>query len=105
MTTWTAILVGSGAAFATKYAGHVVPARWLSGRRVAAVMALMPVTLLAALVMVQGVVGPGGAPAPDARLAGLAAAAVALRLRAPYLLVVLIGAAAAAGLRALGWAS
>ena len=39
------------------------------------------------------------------RLAGLAAAVVALLLRAPFLVVLLVAAAVAAGLRALGWAA
>jgi hypothetical protein len=38
----------------------------------------------------------------DSRLGALAAAAVALWLKAPFLVVVIAGAAAAAGLRLLG---
>ena len=38
----------------------------------------------------------------DARLGSLAAAVIALLLRAPFLVVVIVGAAAAAGLRLLG---
>ncbi len=42
----------------------------------------------------------------DARAVGLAAAVVALLLRAPFLVVVLVAAAAtAAQVRALGWAA
>lgn len=40
-----------------------------------------------------------------ARLAGLAAAFVALLLRAPFLVVLLVAAVTAGGLRALGLAS
>jgi branched chain amino acid efflux pump len=39
----------------------------------------------------------------DARAAGLAVAVVALLLRAPFLVVVVLAAATAAGLRYLGW--
>jgi hypothetical protein len=39
----------------------------------------------------------------DARLGALAAAGIALWLRAPFLVVVLAGAGAAAGLRLIGW--
>ena len=56
-------------------------------------------------VAVQAVGAPGGHLVLDARVAGLAAAAVALLLRAPFLVVILVAAAVAAALRALGWAS
>ncbi len=102
MSLWTAVLLASAAAFATKYAGHVVPGHWLEGPRISRVMALMPIALLAALDAVQTVAGPGGRPVVDSRLAALVVAAVALRVRAPYIVVVVAGAATAAGLRALG---
>ena len=57
-------------------------------------------SLLAALVAVQTFTTTGRLVL-DARAAGLAAAAVALMLRAPFLVVVIVGAAVAAGLRAL----
>ena len=44
----------------------------------------------------------GGAVRLDARAAGLLAAVVALMLRAPFLLVIVMAAATAAALRALG---
>ena len=66
---------------------------------------LLPVSLLAGLVAVQTFGAPGGRLVLDARVAGLAAAAVALLLRAPFLVVILVAAAVAAGLRALGWAT
>ena len=44
----------------------------------------------------------GGAVRLDARAAGLVAAVVALMLRAPFLLVIVMAAATAAALRALG---
>jgi uncharacterized membrane protein len=59
---------------------------------------LIPVALLAALVAVQAL-ADGSRLAVDARLAGLAVAAVALVLRAPFLVVVVLGAATAALLR------
>jgi hypothetical protein len=40
----------------------------------------------------------------DARVAGLAVAVVALVLRAPFLVVVVVAAVSAALLRAAGWA-
>ena len=56
--------------------------------------------LLAALVAVQAV-ADGQRLAIDARLAGLAAGAVAVVLRAPFLVVVAVAAGVAAALRAL----
>jgi branched-subunit amino acid transport protein len=64
---------------------------------------LLPAGLLAALVATQTVTS-GAALVADARLVGLAAAAIAVALRAHFGIVVLVGAAATAGVRALGWA-
>ena len=49
-------------------------------------------------------VGDGQGITHDARLPALGVAAVALALRAPFLVVVILAAATAAGLRALGLA-
>ncbi len=100
---WVVVLVGCGLAFATKLAGYVVPHTWLEGARMRRITGLLPVALLSSLVVVQTFGGPGGSLAVDARLAGVAVAVVALLLRAPFVVVVLLGAAVAAGLRALGW--
>ncbi len=104
MSLWTAVLVGSACAFALKLAGHLVPARHLEHPRVKRVTAALPVALLAALVATQSLGGPGGTVVLDARLAALGVAVVALVLRAPFLVVVVLGALTAAGLRAVGWA-
>ncbi|NCT92027.1 AzlD domain-containing protein [Cellulomonas sp. APG4] len=98
--TWIAILAGAGLCFATKLVGHRLPEHWLAHPRVARVASLVTVALLAALVAVQAATS-GRAVVVDARLAGLAAAAVALALRAPFVVVVLVAAVVAAGLRAL----
>ena len=66
---------------------------------------MLPVALLAALVAVQTFTTTGGTFVVDARAGALAVALVALALRAPFLLVVVLAAATAAGLRALGWAA
>ena len=68
--------------------------------RVAGVVALLAPTLLAALIVVA-VLDDGGRIAVDDRLAGLGAAAVALWLRAPALVVVGVAAATTALLRLL----
>jgi branched-subunit amino acid transport protein len=63
---------------------------------------LLPAGLLAALVATQTVVD-GAELVLDARIGGLAAAAVAVALRAHFGIVVLVGAGVTAALRALGW--
>jgi hypothetical protein len=62
------------------------------------------VSLLAALVAVQ-TLGSGQELVVDARLAGVAAAAVTLVLRAPFLVVVMVAGVVAAGLRYAGLAA
>lgn len=64
---------------------------------------LLPAGLLAALVATQTVT-TGTQLVADARLAGLAAAAIAVALRAHFGIVVLVGAGVTAAVRALGWA-
>ncbi len=98
--SWTAVLLGAALCFALKLAGWLVPPRVLEDPQVRRLAALLPEALLAALVVVQ-VLGQGRALVVDARLAGLLAGAVALALRAPFLVVVLVAAAAAALVRAV----
>lgn len=103
MTMWTALLLATAIAFATKLAGHLVPAHLLESPRVRRVTGALPVALLAALVATQAFTAPGGALVLDARAVAVGVAVVALLLRAPFLLVVVLGAATAAVLRAVGW--
>ena len=98
---WGAVLLASLACLALKVAGHALPEHWLAQPRVARVAGLVTVALLAALVAVQTAT-TGSALVLDARLAALAVAAVALALRAPFVLVVVLAAVTAAGLRLLG---
>ena len=101
MSLWHWIVLASAAALLTKLLGYAVPARFLHNPRMTQVAACMTVALLAALT-VMNTFANGQALALDARLAALAVAALALALRAPFLLVVVLGAAAAALVRALG---
>lgn len=96
MTLWTAILLACAVAYATKLAGYAVPARWLNNPRMARVAGAITVALLSALT-VMNTFASGTALVLDARLASLAVAALALWWRLPFLLVVLLGAGAAAG--------
>ncbi|MFC7403234.1 AzlD domain-containing protein [Citricoccus sp. GCM10030269] len=101
MTMWGWVLLASAVAFATKMLGYLVPARWLEDPRMLQTANAVTIGLLAALVVMNSV-GDGQGLLPDARLGALVAAAVALLLRAPFLVVVLVGAGTAAGLRLLG---
>jgi branched chain amino acid efflux pump len=98
MTGWIAVLVTAAGCYVLKLAGVFVPERWLEGKRVTRVLTLLPVALLAALAAVQ-TFATGDHLVLDARVAGVAAAVVALRLRAPFIVVVAVSAATAALLR------
>ena len=98
--TWAAVLLGAALCLALKLAGWLVPPAVLERPAVRRGAALLPLAVLAGLLVVQ-VLGDGRALVVDARVAGLAAGAVALALRAPFLVVVLVAAAVAAGVRAL----
>ena len=65
------------------------------------VAVLLPAPLLAALVLTSTITS-GRDLVVDARVVGVATAAVALRLRAPFVLVVVVAAAATALTRAAG---
>lgn len=98
---WVWVLLACAAAYLTKIVGYLVPAAWLQHRLVTRISGVLTVALLAALVAMNTFSASGGI-AVDARLGALAAAAIALMLRAPFIVVVIVGAAAAAGLRLLG---
>jgi branched-subunit amino acid transport protein len=99
---WLAVVGCAAGCYALKLAGMSVPERALEHPVLRRVADLLPVVLLAALVAVQVLVS-GGPDGPelhvDARLAGLGAAFVALLLRAPFIVVVLVAALTAALLR------
>jgi branched-subunit amino acid transport protein len=100
--TWLAIVGCGVGCYLLKLAGLAVPGHVLERPAVRRIADTLPVALLAALVAVQVFAAPQGhGIALDARLAGLGAAAVALVLRAPFLVVVLVAALTAALLRLL----
>ena len=99
-SVWIVVLAVGTATVAIRAVGPV----FLGGRdlppRVAAVVALLAPAVLAALVVTQ-VVGEDRELVLDERLAGVAAAAVALALRAPLLAVIAVAALVTALARAL----
>ena len=98
---WVAIVVTALGCYAFKWLGLSVPESVLDRPWVRASAVALPVALLAALTAVQ-TFADGSSLTVDARVAGVAAAVVALLLRAPFLVVVAVAALTAAGLRALG---
>jgi hypothetical protein len=98
--TWVAIAVTAAGCYGLKLAGLTVPARWLERRPVRRLAELTPVALLAALVVVEGF-GRGRGLAVDPRAAGVAVAAGAVLLRAPFLVVEVAAAVTAAVVRLL----
>lgn len=101
MNIWIAVAVTALGCYAVKLAGLLVPAGALERPLVKRLAALLPVALLAALTA-QQTFADGHTLVLDARAAGLAAAAVALVLRAPFLLVVAAAVLVAAAVRAMG---
>lgn len=99
-TLWIGILVMVVGCFALKLAGLSVPPRVLDHPATVRAADLIPVALLGALIAVQ-VFADGTTLTIDARLAGLAVAAVLLSLRVPFLPMVVAAALAAALVRQL----
>ncbi|EKX64958.1 AzlD domain-containing protein [Streptomyces ipomoeae] len=100
MNVWIAIAVTALGCYAVKLIGLLVPEGVLERPLVRRLAALLPVALLAALTAQQAF-ADGRVPVLDARAAGLAAAAVALLLRAPFLFVVAAAVIVTAGVRAM----
>ncbi|RYJ19859.1 putative membrane protein [Streptomyces sp. L-9-10] len=101
MTIWIAIGATAVGCYLVKLLGLLVPAGALERPLVQRLSALLPVALLAALTA-QQTFSANGALVLDARGAGVAAAALALVLRAPFLVVVAAAVVVTAGVRALG---
>lgn len=101
MSTAAIVIVGLGiGTYALKAAGPLL----LGGRRlperIERVAQQLPAALLASLVVVSTVAADRSLLL-DARLAGVLAAGVALRLRAPFIVVVAVAVTVTGGVRAL----
>lgn len=97
---WLAVLLGSAGCYALKLLGLSVPREVLADRRVRRVAEALPVALLATLILLQTFT-TGTRLVVDARLAGLAAAVVAVLARAPFLVVVGVAVGVTALLRSI----
>ncbi|MEV7195624.1 AzlD domain-containing protein [Streptomyces sp. NPDC093510] len=100
MNVWIAIGATFVSCYLVKLGGLLVPAGVLERPLVRRMAALLPVALLAALTAQQAF-ADGRVLVLDAKAAGLAAAAVALLLRAPFLVVIAAAVVVTAGLRVL----
>ena len=100
-TLWIAIVAVTLATAACKAVGPILAGVRELPPRVNAVMALLTPALLTALV-VTGTFGEGGHLTLDERALGVGVAAVALALRAPVLLAVVLAALVTALARLLG---
>jgi hypothetical protein len=96
--SWTAVLIGSAACYLLKVTGLSVPAKVLASPKVQLMAAALPVALLSALIALQTWT-TGKSLMIDARTGGLVVAAVAVVLRAPFIVVVALAALTAALIR------
>jgi Branched-chain amino acid transport protein (AzlD) len=97
---WIVLALVGAATVALKAAGPVLLGSRELPARVRVLAGLLAPALLAALV-VTNTVASGRHIVVDARLAGVAAATILLRLRAPILVAVAVAAAVTAAIRAL----
>jgi uncharacterized membrane protein len=99
MNTWALVVATSAGCYLLKLAGYLVPARVLEHRHTRRLVELLPVALLAALVIVEGMSSGTHYDVDEPRLAGFAIGAVAVWRRAPFLVIVVLAALTAALLR------
>ncbi len=92
---WLVILGTAAGCYLVKLAGLSVPAAWVEQPWVSRVVDFVPAALLAALVAVQALTREQELVV-DGRLVGLAVAALALALRAPFIVVLVLAGAAGA---------
>ncbi len=85
---WSAVIGASALAFAFKYIGQSIPQSVLTNPRIAKIADLIPTALLAGLVAVQTFASKTELVV-DQRIAGVVVAAVALYLRANFLVMMI----------------
>lgn len=98
--TWPLLLAMCAGAYAQKAIAPILLGSWEPPVRVRTLLHLLAVPVLAGLIVVQ-TFGDGRALVLDARAPAVAAAIIAVWLRAPFLVVVLLAAVVAASLRYL----
>lgn len=101
MDVWIALFVAAAVVWALKTAGYAIPRRFVEGALMSRVSAVVTVALLASLVASQTLQGSEGVVL-DARVPAVLVAAGLLAIRTPFLVVLLVAGAVAAGLRFFG---
>jgi branched-subunit amino acid transport protein len=100
MTLWIWVLLACILSFAVKFLGYLLPESIFDNPKVVTTANFVTIGMLAALVATN-TFGNSNAVVLDARVAALVAAVIALLLRAPFLVVIIVGALAAALVRLL----
>lgn len=95
MSLWFWVVLAAGTAFVIKLAGYLLPQSLLDRPVVTELAGALTVGLLASLTVLN-TVGAGQGLAADSRLLALGAGGIALWFKAPYIVVVVLGALAAA---------
>lgn len=98
---WLWVLAACVVAYLTKLVGYLLPDAWLENPRVSKVTTAMTIALLASLVTLNSVESHQRIVF-DSRLLAVGSAALALLFRAPFIVVVLVGALVAALARMAG---
>jgi branched-subunit amino acid transport protein len=98
--SWTLVLALAAGAYACKAIGFLLLGRRTLAPALERCLALIPAAVVSALVM-KDTFSTGQHLVIDARVAGVAAATVAVWKRAPFVAVIVIAAGVTAGVRAL----
>lgn len=85
---WTTAIIASVLSFLTKFSGYAVPERFVQHARIQRINLLIPIALLSALVAVNTLATKKELTF-DHRLGGVIFAAIALKLKAPFLVMML----------------
>jgi branched-subunit amino acid transport protein len=96
MNSWLAIVLGSLAVFSWKLLGYLLPARLLESKMLTKLAGFLTIALLAGLVGIQTFTGDHQLEF-DARIPALLVAVLLLKLKSPFIVIV-IGAGTTAAL-------
>ena len=104
MNSWFAVLLASFAVYSWKIMGYLVPKKLLASNNLSKLAGYLTIALLAGLVGVQTFVTTGKSGKSqtlviDERLPAILVAVVLLKLKAPFIVIVVVAAGVAAGLR------
>ena len=100
MTSWQIVIAASILCMAFKLSGYLVPPKWFEAPVPSRIVNLLAVALLAALIA-QQTFASGQELVLDARVPALLVAAGLYAIRTPFIVVVVVAAAVAAGIRLL----